>query len=183
MTALQQKRRRKIVLISPRFQGGVALSFVVLAVAGAALFSLLVSRDVRQELWDATYSAHYLVRSAYEIAGPGVVRHVAGLFAGTLLAGIVLLFLVIHRIRAGAERIAAVFRISGEGDLSTPADAPGPGEFPVLGEQMDAARSGTLQAIGEIRAEVALMRKGSLSEEEFLKRWDGIKERLGRIAP
>ncbi len=183
MTALLQKTRRKIIFISPRFQGGVALCFVVLLVLGAALFVRLVSRDVGQALRDAAYSGHFRFGSAYEIAGEGAVRHVAGLFAGTLAAGIVLLALVIHRIRAGASRIAAVFRISGEGDLSTPAEVPGPGEFPVLGEQIDAARSGTLRAIGEIRAEVDMMRKERLTDEEFLKRWEGLKARMGRIAP
>ncbi len=183
MTALQQKKRRRIVFISPRFQGGTALAFVVLAVAGAALVALLLARDARQVLWDAAYSGHYRIGSAYEIAGTCVARYVAALLAGTLAAGIALFFLVAWRVRRGAERIAAVFRISGEGDLSTPTDAPGPGEFPVLGEQIDTARSGTLQAIGEIRAEVAAVRGAALSEEEFLRRWSGIKERIGRIAP
>ncbi len=182
MTALQQKRRRKIVFISPKFQGGAALAFAALVILGAAIFYVLVSRNVGRELQDAAYSAHYHVRSAHDVAGPGVVRHVAALFAGTLLAGIAAFVLAILRVRAGAERIAAAFRISGEGDLSTPTDAPGPGEFPVLGEQIDAARSRTLEAIGELRAEVAAVRNGSLPEEEFLKRWDGIKERLRRIA-
>lgn len=183
MTALQQKKRRRIVFISPRFQGGAALAFVALAVAGAGIFALLLARDAGQVLWDAAYSGHYRFGSAYEIAGACVARDVAGLLAGTLAAGLALFFVLAVRVRRGAERIAAVFRLSGEGDLSTPTDAPGPGEFRVLGEQIDAARSWTLQAIGEIRAEVDGMRKERLGDEEFLKRWEGLKERMGRIAP
>ncbi len=183
MTPLQQKKRRKIVFISPMFQGGAAVAFAALVVVGAVLFALLVSRNVGRGLADAALQGHYRFQSAYGVVGQSVVRHVAWLLAGTLAAGIALFLLVALRVRAGAGRIAAVFRISGEGDLSTPTDAPGPGEFPVLGEQIDAARRGTLEAIEAIRAEVDMMRKEKLSEEEFLRRWEGIKERIGRIAP
>lgn len=183
MTALQQKKRRKIVLISPLFQGGIALAFAALVVAGAAAFSVLVTRSLGRTLGEAALMAHYRFQSAYDVVGPDIVRHVGWLFAGTLAAGIALFLFVAHGVRAGAERIAAVFRISGEGDLSTPTDAPGPGDFPVLGEQIDAARSGTLRAIGEIRAEVDTMRKERLADEDFLKRWERLKERMGRIAP
>ena len=82
-----------------------------------------------------------------------------------------------------AERIAAVFRLSGEGDLSTPTDARGVGEFHTLGKQVDAARARTLEVIEGIRAEVDLMRKESLPEDEFMKRWEGLKEKIGRLAP
>ncbi len=183
MTALQQKKRRKIVFISPMFQGGVAVAFAALAVVGAVLFSMLVFRNAGRGLAEAAFRAHYRFQSAYDVVGPVVVRHVGWLLAGTLAAGIAIVLVVAYRVRVGTERIAAVFRISGDGDLSTPTDAPGPGDFPVLGEQIDAAREGTLQAISEIRAEVDMMRKERLADEEFLKRWEGLKARMGRIAP
>ncbi len=183
MTALQQKKRRKIVFISPVFQGGVALAFAVLIVAGAAAFYVLVTRNLARALEHASLMAHYRFHSAYDVVGPGVVRHVGWLLAGTLAVGVAAFLFVAYRVRAGAERIAAVLRISGDGDLSTPTDAPGPGDFPVLGEQIDAARSGTLQAIGAIRAEVETMRKERLADEEFFRRWETLKERMGRIAP
>ncbi len=183
MTALQQKKRRKIVFISPLFQGGAALAFAAIVFAGAALFAFLVHRDASQALRDASLSAHFRFVSAYDVVRAPLVRDLAWLFAGTLVAGIALFVAMVRVICARTERIAAVFRLSGEGDLSTPTDVQGPGEFPVLGKQIDAARGQTLEAISGIRAEVELMRKESLSEEEFLRRWDGIKDRIGRIAP
>ncbi len=183
MTTLQQQKRRKIVLISPAFQGGAALAFAVLGVAAAAVFASLVYRDVRMELWSASYAGHFRLQSAYDVAHEPLARHIAGLFAATLVTGVALFFLLVNRVQNATGRIAAVFRLSGEGDLSTPTDAGGPGEFPVVGKQADAARKSTLETIEGIRSEVELMRTESLSEDEFLRRWQGIKERIGRIAP
>lgn len=183
MTALQQPTRRKIVFISPRFQGGLALAFSAVVFAGWALFSWRVVGDVRQALQDVSLTAHYQFQSAYDIVGARVIRHLAGLFAGILLACIALFFLAIRKIRIGTERIAEVFRLSGEGDLSTPTDAPGIGEFDALGKRVDAARARTLEVIDGIRAEVDLMRKESLPEDEFRSRWGGLKEKIGRLAP
>lgn len=183
MTALQQQKRRKIVFISPRFQGGLALAFSAVVLAGWAVFSWLVVGDVRRALQDVSYTAHYRFESAYDIVGESVVRHLAGLFVGVLLAGIALFFLALRKIRIGTERIAAVFRLSGEGDLSTPTDAPGIGELNALGKQVDATRAWTLEVIDGIRAEVDLMRKEPLPEDEFVRRWEGLREKIGRLAP
>ncbi len=182
MTVLQQRKRRKIVLISPRFQGGAALAFAALVLIGAVLFCLFVSRDVGRALREASVFAHYRFRSAYDVAGPILARDLAGLFAAMAVAGIGLYSLMIRGVRIATERLAAIFRLSGEGDLSTPTDVQGPGEFPVLGKQADAARAQTLAVINEIRAEIDLMRKESLPEDEFRKRWDALKARIGRIA-
>ena len=183
MTALRQLKRRKIVFISPRFQGGLALAFSAAFFVGWAVFSWLVVGDVRRALQGVSLTAHYQFGSAYDVVGATVVRHLAGLFVGVLLAGIALFFLVLSRIRVGTERIVAVFRLSGEGDLSKPADAPGVAELHALGKQVDAARARTLEVIDGIRAEVDLMRKESLPEDEFMKRWEGLKETIGRLAP
>ena len=183
MTALQQQKRRKIVFIYPGFQGGAALAFAAVVFVVWAIFSWHIFGDVGQALRDVSLMGHYRFQSTYDIVGASVIRHLAGLFAGILLAGIALFFLVIRRIRIGTERIAAVFRLSGEGDLSTPTDAPGPGEFAALGKEIDAARTRTLDVIDGLRGEVDLMRKEPLPEDEFLKRWEGLKERIGRLAP
>ncbi len=183
MTALQQPTRRKIVFVSPRFQGGLALAFSVVVFAGWVLFCWHVVGDVRRALQDVSLTAHYRFLSVYDIVGESVARHLAGLFAGILLACVALFALAIHRIRVGTERIAAIFRLSGEGNLSTPTDAPGVGEFDALGKQVDAARTRTLEIIDGIRAEVDLMRKEPLPEDEFMSRWKVLKEKIGRLAP
>ena len=183
MTGLQQPKRRKIVLISPNLQGGAALAFAALGLAAAAIFAVLIHRDVSEGLRNASFFAHFRFRSAYDIVHEPLARDVLGLFAATLVAGIALFFVMMRRVQAATGRIAAVFRLSGEGDLSTPTDAAGPGDFPIVGRQADAARGQTLEAIAGIRSEIEFMRKESLSEEEFLRRWEGIKERIGRIAP
>ncbi len=183
MTALQQPSRRRIVFISPRFQGGLALVFSAVVFAGWALFSWHIIGDIRRELQDASLTAHYRFQSTYDIVGASVIRHLAGLSAGVLLACIALFLLAIRRIRIGTERIAAAFRMSGDGDLSTPTVVPGIGEFDALGKQVDAVRSRTLEVIDGIRAEVDLMRKESLAEEEFMERWRGLREKIGRLAP
>lgn len=183
MTALKKVTRRKIVFISPKFQGRLAFAFSAIVFVGWALFSWLVIDDVRQALRNVSLAGHYRFQSAYDIVGETLIRHLVGLFAGILLGGIALFFLVIRKIRIGTERIAAILRLSGEGDLSTPTDAPRVGEFDALGRQVDAARTRTLEVIDGLRAEIDLMRKASLSEGEFLKRWEGLKEKIGRLAP
>jgi len=183
MTAHQKPTRRKIVFISPGFQGRLAFAFSAIVFVGWALFSWSVIGDVRQALRDVSLTGHYRFQSAYDIVGETVIRHLAALFAGILLGGIALFFLVIRRIRIATERIAAIFRLSGEGDLSTSTDAPRIGEFDALGRQVDAARTRTLDVIDGLRGEVDLMRKEPLPEDEFLKRWEGLKEKIGRLAP
>lgn len=175
--------RRRIVFISPRFQGGAALVFAAVVSVGWALFSWHILGDVRRALEDVSLTAHYRFRSAYDVVGTGVIRHLAALVGGTLLACVALFFLGVRRIRAGTERIVAAFLRSENGDLSTPTDVPGPGEFAAIGKQIDAARAGALEVIGAIRSEVDLMRRESLPEDGFMGRWEGLKERIGRLAP
>jgi methyl-accepting chemotaxis protein len=183
VTGFPPPGRRKIVFISPAFQGGAALVFAAVVAAGWALFSWHLLGDLRRALTDASLTAHYRFRSAYDIVGPGVMRHLAALVAGTLLACAALFFLGVGRIRAGAERIVAAFRRSEEGDLSTPTDVPGPGEFAAIGKQIDAARAGVLEVIDAIRGEVTLLRRETLREDEFMNRWEGLKGRIGGLAP
>ena len=183
MTDLRPPTRRKIIFISPRFQGGAALVFAAVVVVGWALFSWRVYGDVTRALRDISLTAHYQFKSAYDVVGASVVRHLAALVAGTFLACAALFFLGIRRIRIGTERIVAAFRRSEEGDLSTPTDVPAPGEFAAVGKQIDAARARTLEVVGAIRGEIDSMRKESLPEDEFMTRWEGLKDRIGRLAP
>lgn len=183
MSDLRQVKRRRIFFIYPRFQGGVALAFVAIVFVGGTLFAWHVDRDVRQALRDAALAGHYQFRSAYDVVGAGVARDVAGLFAGTALAGAALFFLGIRRIRVGTGRIVEAFRRMEDGDLSTPADVAGPGEFAAVGRQVDEARARTREIVAGIRAEVGLLRTEPLSEEEFLARWKALKEKIGGLAP
>ena len=183
MTPIPQRARRKIVLISPLFQGGTALAFAVLVFLGGAYFAWHIDGDIGQALRDASFAGHYRFRSAYDIVGELLVAHLAVLFAGGLLGAIALLFLVIRKVRVATARIAESFRISGEGDLSTPTVDPGPGEFAVFGNQVDAARTRTLELADGIRAEVDFMRREPLSDDEFQRRWEGLRERIGRFVP
>lgn len=183
MTDLRPPTRRKIIFVSSRFQGGAALLFAAVVILGWALFSWHVFGDVTRALRDVSLTAHYRFESAYDVVGESVVRHVAALAAGAFLACAALFFFGIHRIRIGTERIAAAFRRSEEGDLSTPTNIPGPGEFAAVGKQVDAARSATLEALGAIRGEIAFLRTEALPEDEFMKRWEALKDRIGRLAP
>jgi methyl-accepting chemotaxis protein len=175
--------RRKIVFISPRFQGGAALVFAAVVSVGWALFSWHIVGDIRRALEEMSLAPGDRFRSAYEVVGTGVIRHLAALVAGTLLACAALFFMGVGRIRAGAERMVAALRRSEEGDLSTPTDVQGPVEFAAIGKQIDAARAGALEAIGAIRSEAAFLRKEPLPDDEFMKRWEGLKGRIGRLAP
>lgn len=183
MTGSPHPKRRKIVFISPGFQGGAALVFAAVVVLGWALLSWHLVGDIRRALTEASLTAHYRFRSAYDIVAPGLVRHLAALVVGTFLACAALFFLGVSRIRVGTERIVAAFRRSEEGDLSTPTDVPGPGEFAAIGKQIDAARAEMMEVVGGIRREVDLMAKESLPEDEFMTRWEDLKGRIGRLAP
>jgi hypothetical protein len=50
-----------------------------------------------------------------------------------------------------------------------------------LGAKIDEVRSYTLALIGEVRGEAEAMGTSALSQEEFEKRWEALKEKIGRI--
>ncbi len=183
MNDLGQKKWRKIVFIYPRLQGGAVLAFAAVVVAAGSYFTWHIDRDVRQALWDVSLTAHYHFRSAYDVVGAAVVRHVGALLAGTALAGAALLLLGALRVRLATRRIVEAFRRMEDGDLSTPAGVTGPGEFASVGRQVDEVRARTQEIVGEVRAEVDRLRKQPLADEEFLGRWTALKEKIGRLAP
>jgi hypothetical protein len=183
MTNSTLPKRRRIMFIHPGLQGGAALCFAVVVVAGAALFALFVYNGLKQALWDASYMGHFRFRTPYQVVDDILLTHLAGLFLGVLCVSFAVFFLLVHRIRAGIGRVTEVLAASGKGDLSTPTEAPGLKAIASFGKQVDAARSYTLSRIGEIRAELDILSSGPQAPEEFRKRWDSLKEKIGRLAP
>ncbi len=179
----EQKFRRKIYYINPRFQGGAALVFSAMIVAGGILFGRLVYGDLGQALWAAAMQGHYTMDTPYEIARDALLWHLAGLSATvSCLAVIVFLFLV-RAIRRGIGRVIEALRASEDGDLSTPTDARGLTEFARFGERVDAARADTLSRIVALREEAASLSAGGVPPEEFRTRWDELKRTIREVAP
>ena len=183
MSPLPYRSRRRTVLVSPRLQIGTALVFSAVVLLGGALFAWFLYRGSREALWAASFQGHFRGGTPYEILSGQVVRQLAVLFAAVTAAAVAAFVLLVLRIRAGMARLTEVLRMSGEGDLSSPANAPGLREVAIFGTQLDAVRSHTLGQIGEIREEVGVLRKEPFSPEEFQLRWDRLKVAIGRIVP
>lgn len=174
---------RRTVFVNPRFQGGVALCFAAAVCAGAVLFALLFHNYAKSALRVASVKGHYHFMAPYDIIGEALGRHVAALSAGVLAASLLLLFLLVRRVRNGVGRLVETFRISMEGDLSSPANAGALPDIADLGRKIDAARGRTLSRIRDIAAEAEFLRNEPLSDEEFARRWEGVKAAIGRVAP
>lgn len=174
---------RRTVFINPRFQGWVALCFAAVILAGAALFAVFFYRHASGTIRVASLQGHFHFLVPHEILGGALIRHIAVMSAGGLAASLFVFLLIRRRIHRGVDRLVSVFRLSAEGDLSTPTDAPGPLELTDLGKKIDAVRFGTLSLIREAREEAEFLGKEQLPEEEFARRWDALKQTLQRIAP
>lgn len=183
MSPFPHRSRGRTVLISPRLQIGTALVFTAVVFLGGALFAWIIYRGSREALWAASFRGHFRFDTPYQVVSDQVVRQLAALFAVVAGAGILTFLLLVRRIRAGMTRLREVLRMSGEGDLSTPTNAPGLRDVAIFGKQLDAARECTLDRIREVRAEVEVLRKEPLSAEEFRRRWAGLKEKIGGIVP
>ncbi len=183
MTPEEIRKRRRIILINPRFQGGVALFFAAIVILGAVLFALLVYSDIRDALWATSFRGHFRIRSPFHVLDDILVSHLAGLFLGILAVSFASFFLLVRRIRMGLRRLVEVYALSAEGDLTTPTDAPGLREIASFGRQVDAARAFTLTRVGEMKADAAALAGGSAPPEEFRRRWGALKEKVGRFAP
>ncbi|RJP25258.1 MAG: hypothetical protein C4529_01340 [Deltaproteobacteria bacterium] len=183
MTIVEKtKWRRRIFYVNPRFQGGAALVFAATIIVGGALFGGLVYRDLRQALWDASMMGHYQMATPFEVVRESLLWHLAALFAGICVLGLVVSLLIERSTKAGVGRCIAVFRASADGDLSTPTgDGGGLAEFGRFGDHIDAARTLTLDQVREIREEAASL-AGGVSTEEFGPRWEDLKRKIRRVA-
>ncbi len=178
----EQKFRRKIHYINPRFQGGAALAFSAMIVAGGILWGGLVYRDLGKTLWAAAMQGHYLMETPYEIARDALLWHLAGLSATVSFLGAVVFIFLVRAVRAGVERVIEVFRASEDGDLSTPTSARGLTELARFGDLVDGARSDTLSRIVALREEAASLAASGLPSEEFHARWKELKRKIREVA-
>lgn len=178
-----QISRRRTIFVNPKFQVGVALCFTTMILAGAALFAWLFHFSARRMLLAASFQGHYHFLAPYEIIGGSMTRHLAVLFLGVMAASLPLFLLLVRRIRRGVDRLLETFRLSMEGDLSTPTEAQGPPDVMALGTKIDAIRSRTLAQINDIRAEAEFLSKEPLPPDEFNRRWDALKQAMRRVAP
>jgi hypothetical protein len=147
------------------------------------LFAVSFHNYSKSALRVASIQGHFHFLTPYDIIGAALGRHVAALSAGVLAASLLVLFLIVRRIRRGAERLVETFRISMDGDLSSPANAGEIRDFTDLGKKIDAARGRTLSKIREIASEAEFLRSEPLSDEEFARRWDGMKAAMRKLAP
>ncbi len=175
--------RRKIHYINPRFQGGIALVFSALVVAGGIAFGALVYRDLGKALWAAAKQGHYMMDSPYDIVREELLRHLAGLFVTVSCLGVAVFFYFIHATRRGIGRVIDVFRASGEGDLSTPTDARGMMEFSRFGSLADATRAEILRQVLAVREESEALAASGLAIDPFRLRWLELKRKIREIAP
>ncbi len=175
--------RSRIRYVSPRFQGQAALAFAAIVATGGAIFWKLVDGEFQRVFPHAAIRGHYAFDSAYDIVRELLAWHLAGLFVGVILTGSALVLLLVAASRRGIGKAVDSLRASAEGDLSTPTGASSIGEFDRFGKIIDAARSETFARILEIRSEAAALAAGGVSPEEFRLRWDGLKQRIRRIAP
>ena len=179
----EQKFRRKIHYINPRFQGGAALVFSAMVVAGGFLFGALVYRDVGKALWEAAMRGHFVIETPYEIVRDALLWHLAGLSATVTCLAVIVFLLLVKAVRIGVGRAIAAFRASEEGDLSMPAETRGLTEFRRFGELVDLTRANTLSRVAALREEAASLAACGLPSEAFRPRWEELKRRIREIAP
>lgn len=180
--ALQASRPR-IRYISPRFQGPALLAFAAIIATGGVIFWKLVDAEFQRVFLHTAIRGHYTFGTAYDIVQDLLVFHLAGLFIGVFLAGMVLALFLVAAARHGIGKAVESLRALEDGDLSTPTGTWPIGELRRLGKKIDAARSDTLVSVLKIRSEAATLAAGGISPEEFRLRWDELKQRIREIAP
>jgi len=173
--------RRRSKLVNPRLQGGAAIQIAVIVLVVGTLIAFLLFRDLRQALWDASYGGHFAFPMPFRIVDGILVRRLAVLFALAFTGGALAFFWHVQRIRRGISRLVEVLEASAMGDLSSPVGVPSPGGIIDFEREIDDVRSYTLGLIEEVRGEVEALRTSVLSEEEFARKWEDLKEKIGRI--
>lgn len=159
----------------------MAFAGAILAVAVLLAWEFRVSAG--RSLLAAAFQGHYEFRTPYEIVGKDAAEKLGLLFLGSAAACLLLFLSLLLRIRAGTNRLIGTFRISMEGDLSSPTPAGGPRDFASLGKKIDAVRARTLSQIDAIRMEAEVLRNEPLPADEFARRWDALKQAIRKVAP
>lgn len=175
--------RRRNKLVSPRFQGGAAILIVAVVIAAGALTGHLLFRDIRQVLGNASASGHFGFPTPFRIVSGILVRQFLVLFAFVFAGGTLAFLWYVRRIRLGISRLTEAFEAAEKGDLTSPSNVRGFKDLVDFGKEIDEVRSYTLALIGEVREEAEAMRTSDLSQEEFEKRWEALKGKIGRIVP
>ncbi|MFZ2223207.1 MAG: hypothetical protein WAV26_00820 [Candidatus Deferrimicrobium sp.] len=181
-SALQAPRPR-IRYVSPRFQGPAVLAFSIIIATGGVIFWKLLDTEFQRVFLHAAIRGHYSFDSAYDIVRKLLVFHLAGLFVGVFLAGLVLVLFLVAAARHGIGKAVESLRALEDGDLSTPTGTCPIGELERFGKKIDAARSDTLVSVLKIRSEAAALASGGIPPEEFRLQWDVLKQRIRGIAP
>lgn len=177
------KFRRRTKLVSPRFQGGAAILLIAVVLAAGALVAVLLFRDLRQALGEASVGGHFGFPTPFRVVSDILVRQHLALFALVFAGGSLAFFWYVRRIRLGISRLTEVFEAVEKGDLSSPSNVRSFKDLADFGMEIDEVRSYTLVLIEEIREEAKAIRTSGLPHVEFEKRWKALKEKIGRVAP
>ncbi|MGZ8460902.1 MAG: hypothetical protein ACXWW2_10780 [Candidatus Deferrimicrobiaceae bacterium] len=175
--------RRRSRLVNPRLQGGAAIRIAVMVIVFGTLIAFLLFRDIRQALWDASYGGHFPLPTPVRVVEGILVRRLVVLFALVFAGGTLAFFWHVRGIRRGISRLVEVLKASATGDLSSPVGAPSPGGVIDFESEIEDVRSYTLGLIDDVREEVEALRTSVLSADEFARRWEGLKEKIGRVSP
>ena len=173
--------RRRSKLVNLRLQGGAAIRIAIIVLVAGTLIAFLLFRDIRQALWDASSSGHFAFPTPFRVMEGILVRRLVVLFTLVFAGGSLAFFWHVQRIRRGISRLVEVLEASAMGDLSSPVGVPSPGGIIDFEGEIDDVRSYTLGLIDEVRGEVEALRTSVLSEEEFARKWEDLKEKIGRI--
>ncbi|MGB6410058.1 MAG: hypothetical protein WBF16_02530, partial [Candidatus Deferrimicrobiaceae bacterium] len=136
--------RRRTKLVNPKFQGGAAILIIAVALAAAALVGVLLFRDIRQVLGDASASGHFGFPTPFRIVSDILVRQLLALFALVFTGGSLAFLWYVRRIRLGLSRLTVAFEAAEKGDLSSPSNVRGLKELVNFGAEIDEVRSYTL---------------------------------------
>jgi len=158
------------------------LIIAVVAAAGT-LSGVLLLMEIRQAVAAAAASGHYTFPTPFRILSGILVRYLLVLFAIVFGGGFLAFLWYVRRVRQEVSRMTTSFEAAVQGDLSSPSQVRGFRGLADFGKEIDEIRSYTLGLIGEVRAEAEEMRTSGMPQAEFDRRWEALKEKIGRIVP
>ncbi len=110
-------KARKVIFIDKRFQGEFILKFVLLLLAGTAVFILAAYLILNRRLEDTYYSAHFAIKSTGEVLLPTLLA-LSGVFVVVLgAAAFVITLYVSHHIAGPLFAIRRYLENVSRGDL------------------------------------------------------------------